>query len=220
MILTVVAVTELPPRGHYLAHEVGRLAGVSGPQIGQWARNGYIRSSQSEGAPRIYSFQDVAEAMVVHELRDHEVPYRAIKRTIGDTRERYGTDWPLTRAKLATAKGRVYAQDDEALYDIGARGWQQLQLNERHLARIVGLLQRGGWAARELPDLRHVEVDPDRLSGRPTIRGRRVPAEKVARLAGVPGGRATLAEDYDLSEDEIHDAERWWEAAQRFQEAA
>src|SRR2546430_17543574 len=64
MILIVVAVTQLPPRGQYLAHEVGRLAGVSGPQVGQWARNGYIRSSQSDGLPRIYSFQDVAEAMV------------------------------------------------------------------------------------------------------------------------------------------------------------
>jgi len=215
----VPSVTELPPRGHYLAHEVGHLAGVSGPQIGQWARNGYIRSSQSPGPPRIYSFQDVAEAMVVHELREAGVPYAAIKRTIKDLRERYG-DWPLTHAKLATAEGRVYARADKSLYDIGRRGWQQLHLDEGDLRRIVGLLQRGGWAARDLPDLRYVEVDPDRLSGRPTIRGRRVPAEKVGRLAAVVGGRAELVEDYGLSEDEIRDAERWWQAASRFDEAA
>jgi DNA-binding transcriptional MerR regulator len=55
-------IRELPPRGHYLASEVGRLAGVSGQSIGQWARNGYLRSSQSDGPPRVYSFQDVAEA--------------------------------------------------------------------------------------------------------------------------------------------------------------
>lgn len=219
MIMTVVSVVHLPPRGIYLAHEAGRLAGVSGPQIGQWARNDYIRSSQGEGAPRLYSFQDVAEAMVVHELRVHSVPYRAIKRTILDLRDRYG-DWPLTHAKLSTAEGRVYAHADAALYDIGSRGWQQLHINERDLKRIVGLLQRGGWAARELPDLRYIEVDPRRLSGRPTIRGRRVPADKIGRLASVPGSREALAEDYDLTEAEIHDAQRWWAVAQRYQDAA
>lgn len=36
---------------------------------------------------------------------------------------------------------------------------------------------------RELQDVTRIEVDPDRLSGRPTIRGRRVPVEKVAELA-------------------------------------
>jgi uncharacterized protein (DUF433 family) len=203
-----------------MAHEAGRLAGVSGPQMGQWARNGYIRSSQSDSLPRIYSFQDVAEAMVVHELRDRDVPYRSIKRTIDDLRERYGGDWPLTHAKLATAERQVYAEADEALYDIGQRGWQQLQFDERYLRRIAGLLQRGGWAARDLLDLTHIEVDPDRLSGRPTIRGRRVPAEKVAQLAQTAGGRTELVDDYELTSDEIRDAERWWDAARRFEEAA
>jgi uncharacterized protein (DUF433 family)/DNA-binding transcriptional MerR regulator len=188
--------------------------------MGQWARNGYIRSSQSDALPRIYSFQDVAEAMVVHELRDRGVPYRWIRRTIKDLRERYGGDWPLTHAKLATAKGQVYAEADEALYDIGRRGWQQLQLHKRDLRRIVGLLQRGGWAARDLPDLQHIEVDPDRLSGRPTIRGRRIPAEKVAHLAETPAGTTELFEDYQLTRDEVRDAKRWWNAASRFEEAA
>lgn len=61
-------ILEMSPRGYYLAHEVGWLAGVSGDRIGQWARRGYIRSSVSSVVPRVYSFQDVAEAMVVHEL--------------------------------------------------------------------------------------------------------------------------------------------------------
>ncbi len=69
------------PRGHYLAREVGQLAGVSGDMIGQWARRGYIHSSQSRAGeiPRVYSFQDIAEAMIVHELLEHEVSHREIK---------------------------------------------------------------------------------------------------------------------------------------------
>ena len=59
------AAKEMPPVGHYLAREAGSLAGVSGDKIGQWARRGYIRSSQRTHVPRVYSFQDVAEAMVI-----------------------------------------------------------------------------------------------------------------------------------------------------------
>lgn len=214
-------VTELPPRGHYLAYEAGQLAGVSGWTIGQWARNGYIRSSRSPGPPRVYSFQDVAEAMVVHELRDAGVSYPRIKTAIRELRQRYGSDWPLTRARLATSKGHIYDSADEALYDVSARGRekQQLHLEEDDLKRIAGLLERGGWAARDLPDLRNIEVNPDRLSGRPTIRGRRIPADKVARLAAVHGPQV-VAYDYQLTAEEIHDAQRWWAKASTFEEAA
>ena len=61
-------IRDMKPLGYYLAHEVGWLAGVSGDRIGQWARRGYIRSSVSSVVPLVYSYQDVAEAMVVHEL--------------------------------------------------------------------------------------------------------------------------------------------------------
>jgi uncharacterized protein (DUF433 family) len=158
--------------------------------------------------------------MVVHELRDHGIAYPRIKATIAELRERFGSDWPLTHARLATSAGDVYAEADQALYDIGKRGWQQLHVEETDLYWIVGLLQRGGWAARDLPDLQHIEVNPDRLSGRPTIRGRRVPAEKVARLAETEDGRASLQEDYRISAAEIHDAARWWQAASTFEAAA
>jgi hypothetical protein len=52
----VTTVVRMPPRGHYLASEVGQLAGVSGERIGQWSRYGYIRASQSDDEyPLVYS---------------------------------------------------------------------------------------------------------------------------------------------------------------------
>ena len=51
--------------GQFLAAEVGELAGVSGTTIGQWARWGYIRSSASDGEPRVYGVEDVGEATMV-----------------------------------------------------------------------------------------------------------------------------------------------------------
>ena len=61
------------PHGGDTAWEAGQLVGVSGQKVGQWARRGYIRSSVSDGRPRMYSFQDVAEAMVVHDLLERGV---------------------------------------------------------------------------------------------------------------------------------------------------
>lgn len=215
----------LPPRGHYLAHEVGRLAGVSGHTVGQWARRGFIRSSQSQTQPRVYSFQDVAEAIVVHELLDEGFSHQQIKTLIHALREHYG-DWPLTVAPLAVAEDPTAESTWKALllvYPEGPYEWARAGLQQTHvseLRRVAGELRRGGWATRNLPDLEHVEVDPDRLSGKPTVRGRRISVEHVARLAGQPGGRELLADDYDLRSEEIDDAVRWWRATEAYENQA
>ena len=95
-----------------------------------------------------------------------------------------------------------------------------LVLPKSDLVAIADDLSRGGWAARELPDLRFIEVDPDRLSGRPTIRGRRVAAELVAETAAESDGIETLRDGYGLTDEEITDAVRWWAQVRRYQEAA
>jgi uncharacterized protein (DUF433 family) len=209
---------QLPARGHYLAGEVGALAGVSGNRIGQWARNGYINSSQSDGPPRVYSFQDVAEAMVVHELVERNIPYREIREHIEGLRTRFGIDWPLTQSPIAhaTAGKRILTQEGEHLYRHG----QHLAIDVGDLRQILGLLNRGGWAVRDLPDIRHIEVNPNRLSGRPVIRGTRVPVSMVAQVAKRPDGIETLLEGFDLSDEEISDARRWWQATQEFERKA
>lgn len=215
-------VIQMPTRGRYLAWEAGQLAGVSGLTIGQWARRGYIRSSVDRAIPRIYSFQDIAEAMVVHELLERGVTHRDIKQAILELGDRYG-DWPLTDARLATIAGKsrakVIARESEGDYDIGRLGWQQV-IEPENLEKLRSQLRRGGWAVRALPDLEYIEVDPDRLSGRPTIRGRRIAAEDVAEIAGARRGVETLREDYELDEAEVADARRWWREVRRLEAVA
>jgi len=207
----------LPSRGSYVASEVGRLAGVSGQKIGQWARNRYIRGVPSEPGrfPLLYSYQDVAEAIVVHELLDLNATYRQIRLTTEQLRRRFGYEWPLSQAELATTPaGEIIAAADRALYDIGQRGWQQV--SPFALVQVVGLLHVGGWAARELGDLKHIQVHPRVLCGRPAIRDTRVAVCKVAQLARSSGGRRTLVTDYGLTCEEIADAARWWDATSAY----
>lgn len=214
----------MPPRGHYVAHEVGRLAGVSGGQIGQWAHYGYIRASQSEPGeyPRVYSFQDVAEAIVVHELLEQKVPLPVLRPVIEELRARYG-DWPLQHARLetVTAPGisvaSLLVRDGEQRLELGDHGWQLVESATVNPVKVSVDLSRGGWAVRNRDDIQHVEIDPDRLSGAPAIRGKRVPIATVIELAGSLTGEEILREDYDLDPDEILDAQRWWDAVSNYE---
>jgi uncharacterized protein (DUF433 family)/DNA-binding transcriptional MerR regulator len=211
-------VADQRPHGHYLAGEAGRLAGVSGDRVGQWARWGHIRSSRSAGDPRVYSYEDVAEALIVHELLELGASLPAIHRAVDRLRERDGAEWPLARhaRRLGAANGSVVEFEDDEAYDLGGPGAdEQGVLEVADLRRVHGCLERGGWAARLHPGLRHIEVHPDRLGGRPAIRGRRIGAQEVAEIAAVD--RDVLAAGYGLGDEQIDDAVRWWETVTGFE---
>jgi MerR HTH family regulatory protein len=111
------------PHGHFLAGEAGELAGVSGNTIGQWARWGYIRASQSDGDPHVYSVEDVAEAAMVHALLERGVRHREVRRAIARLKP-YGR-WPLSEASLATTPhGRIVLRENGGAYALSDRGWQ------------------------------------------------------------------------------------------------
>ena len=115
------------PHGHFLAGEVGELAGVSGVAIGQWARWGYIRASQSTGDPHVYSVEDVAEAAIVGSLLERGVRHADIRRAAAAL-TRYGP-YPLSEAPLATTPGPrplIVLREEEGCFALGDRGWQRI----------------------------------------------------------------------------------------------
>lgn len=224
-------VREMSPRGHYLAAEVGQLAGVSGNMIGQWKRHGYIHASrQEDDYPNVYSYQDVGSAMVVHELILIEgIDRDDILAAIRALHTLYGYNWPLLHGDLRIAdytsggdgEPSLLVVDEEGQpYDVSrAEMWQQVLASD-NIRSLAHDLRRGGWAARELGDLEHIEVNPNRLSGRPAIRGTRVFAQTAAALGGSASGRKSLHRDYGLSGAQIRDAVRWYERVQAYEVAA
>ena len=129
-----------------------------------------------------------------------------------------GTDWPLqsNATRLGAANGSVVEFLGDQAYDLGGPSLdEQGVLDVADLRRIHGCLQRGGWAARMHPGLRHIEVHPALLGGRPAIRGRRIAAQEVAELAAQD--RGVLHVDYGLDDEQIDDAVLWWETASGFE---
>jgi hypothetical protein len=133
------------------------------------------------------------------------VRHRDIRQAIQLLRDEYG-DWPLTHPRLATTNGTgasraaVLVEREGEHYDVGERPWQRV-VAIGNLRRMAEDLNRGGWVVGRIPDLEHVQVDPDRLGGRPVVRCWRIAAEDVALMAEAPGGMELLRRDYELTDD-------------------
>jgi DNA-binding transcriptional MerR regulator len=138
--------------GVFAPHLAGALAGVSGNRVGQWARRRLIRPTYYEGRPaNLYSFYDVAEAIVVHWLYDRGFEYEAVHNAIAKAREDHPS-WPLLHAPLGVAqhavegdpRGAIVLEKDRGVFvDTSARG-DQITLRPELLEDFARILRRGG----------------------------------------------------------------------------
>ena len=113
--------------GHLLAGDAGELVGVSGTTIGQWARRGYIRASQSAALPHVYSVEDVGEASIVASLLTRGVRHADIRAAIERLQD-HGP-WPLSEAILATTcepRPRIVLREGRTTLILTSRGWQAI----------------------------------------------------------------------------------------------
>lgn len=190
--------------GHYSAAEVARLAGVSPRRIGSWARYGIIPSVCER--PRVYSYADAGETVLVRYLVDQKFPTRKIRKIVENLRRDFG-EWPLSTAPLKHDGRLAVIEEGDDFYLDAADNPEQRVIAKTllDLKAVRAALENGGWVAYQTPR-KHIQVDPERLSGQPVVRDRRVSTETVANLAQRPEGLALLREDYELTEDEIRDA--------------
>jgi uncharacterized protein (DUF433 family) len=209
--------------GVFSPRRAGALAGVSGEQVGQWARYRLIRPTVYEGRPaNRYAFFDVAEAIVVHWLRDARFEYSQIHKAIAAARARHPW-WPLVHGQLGVARHTVEAEHDRGIIvqqmaqgdyvEVGRAG-RQVVLKPVLLDFAQDMLRHGGWIAY-VKHLDRIEVDPATLGGAPTLAGSRWPVERVARIAADEEGRAILREEYDLDERDVEQAVVWTKAADK-----
>ena len=217
------------PRGHYPLTEAAWIVGLRPRRISGWVSKGHACASQQGRPPLVFSYQDLAELLLIHDLlKNHSVPWQEIADTIEGLQEDHKC-WPLSRESLEETLSTIRAPRGKRsglvverggqVFQRRGRGWQQL-LNPKTLGLITDRLEHGGWAALLEPSIKHIAIDPDFYSGRPTIRGRRISAVDVATLAEDPGGETILLDNFRLQKVEIDDAVTWWRATQRARQNA
>jgi uncharacterized protein (DUF433 family)/DNA-binding transcriptional MerR regulator len=210
-------------RGVFSPRSAGALAGVSGDQIGQWARYGLTRPTIYEGRPaNRYAFFDIAEAIVVHWLRDQHFSYDEIHEAITAARVEHPR-WPLLRGHLGIARHTVESDRDRGVivqrtaggnYEEVGRAGRQLVLKPELLDFAQDMLRTGGWIAYA-NGLDRIEVDPTKVGGAPALKGSRWPIERIARIAADAEGRDILINEYGLDDTDVAQAVTWTKAAEK-----
>jgi uncharacterized protein (DUF433 family) len=209
--------------GVFSPRRAGALAGVSGDQVGQWARYGLIRPTVYEGRPaNRYAFNDIAEAIVVHWLRDQRFGYEEIHTAIEAARADH-PNWPLVHGRLGVARHTVEADRDRGVIvqrmlggeyvEIGRAG-RQIVLKPELLDFAQDMLRTGGWIAYAY-GLDRIEVDPTKLGGAPALRDSRWPVERIARIAADTEGRSILIHEYELEARDVDQAVQWTDVAEK-----
>lgn len=200
--------------GAYSPRRAGALAGVSGLTVGQWARRGLITPSVYQGRrTNLYAFNDVGETIIVHWLLSEGFAHAQIRSALDAVARDY-PQWPLLRAPIGIGRhhlddrGLIVVKHQSEYIDVTGRSPGQFVLKPQLLDLARDMLRRGGWIAHEL-HLESIEVDPLKLGGQPSLRGRRWAVPHVARLASDDEGRAILIDDYGLQPAEIDEASVW-----------
>ena len=189
--------------GHYTAAEVGRLAGVSGRRVGQWARYGIVPSISKR--PHVYSYADAGEAMLARYLVEQGFRPRDVRIIVQSLRDEYG-EWPLATTPLEHDGRLVVVKNGNDVCLSAVEAKREVNAGTLiDLNAVRNALARGGWVALDNPR-EHIEVNPERLSGLPAVRGKRIATATVASMAARAEGREALRDDFGLTETEIADA--------------
>ena len=204
----------------YNSREASHLSGLTPRRLGQWTRRGYIPSGL-DGGRRVFSYRDVAEAMAVRKLLEAGFDAVKVRRAVDYLRNDFG-EWPLQDAPLSRSdKGQWLVLEDGPLWDAASKvaGTGVIEEAVGRLLAVGEYLSKGGWAYVELGDLEHISVDPECMSGTPTIRGTRIEAMFVGKEARSEQGQRIL-EGYRLTPQQIEDAARWRDKALSYVQAA
>ena len=171
------------------------------------------------GEHHALSFFNLIELQVIAELRrEHKVPMSRIRTALQFLADNVWMAHPLVESELTvTPNQRVYIVHDGRRIDISAGGQWPLDAVIRNLLRrvhrgrrgIVTYFPRVNDPKIDSDEYFPVVVDPEVCFGRPTIAGTGIPTDVVAdRFLGGDTVKE-MAEDYDLSEEQISAALRF-----------
>lgn len=164
--------------------------------------------------PPTLSFWNLIEAHVLRSLRtDHAVSMDALRKAILYAQKSLGIDRLLLNQELRTDAGRLLLERYGQLIELSASGQLAMRrtFNE-HLARVV-------WDERKFPvrlypftssDVpiadRPIAIDAHVAFGRPVVALRGVTTGAIAERIDAGESAAELADDYDLSVEQIEEA--------------
>ncbi|UXA16741.1 DUF433 domain-containing protein [Mycobacterium sp. SMC-4] len=218
-MLAGMPVLNLLDRDVYLYSEVDRIVGLRPGTARRWI-NGYSRAGKHHDPilriePRDTEWAtwgEFVEARILKEYRE-EIHTRRLREAVSALRQEYRRDYPLAylqpylsvvdkdlTIRANDAEAQVVVRTGQSLLGEGWPVIQQSQLAED---------DKGMKFVAELPpdiDFPDIVVNPNRYSGLPTFRGRRVSVATIAGMVAAGEAPSDLAADYGLSLAQVENA--------------
>lgn len=173
----------------------------------------------AKGAPPLLSFWNLIEAHVLRSLRaEHGVSMDALRRAIQYAQRSQHSDRLLLSKELRTDAGRLLLERYGKLIDLSASGQLAMRrMFNEHLARVE-------WDEWQFPvrlypfvsgnsERRPVAIAANLAFGRPVIARAGITTAAIAERLDAGETAAEIAEDYDLSIDDIEEAALYERAA-------
>lgn len=227
-MLSHMSVVAMLDREVYVYAEVDRLIGLRSGTARRWV-NGYRRGGHfyepilrvSPRNTEWVTWGEFVETRILAEYRDKGIPTPRLRAAVDNLRKLYRLDYPLAHlSPYLVAEARELtiavggqpdaAKDNEARMVVRT---QQLLLSapSRSVIQYAALAEdeSGEKFVVELaldPDFPEITTSPGRLSGQPTIVGRRVAVATIAGMAAAGDRPEDLAADYGLSLDQVEKA--------------
>jgi len=170
--------------------------------------------------PPVLSFWNLIEAHVLRSLRmDHGVSLKDVRDALGYAERKLDIDRLLLRKELRTDAGRLFLDRYGELIDLSASGQLAMRkVFEEHLKRVEW--DEWKFPVRLYPFLsaettapRTIAIDPKIAFGRPIVARAGVSTAAIAERIDAKEQAAEVAEDYDLTVEEVEQAVLYERAA-------
>ncbi|MDN4595895.1 DUF433 domain-containing protein [Leifsonia virtsii] len=168
-----------------------KLSGATRAQLQHWRRTDIlVPEVRSTGRPLLYSFRDIAALRAFAKLR-HEASLQQIRKALNSLHAMDMFEHPSAYKLAREGDSIVLQRGDGEPVDLVRHPGQLLIAN---FEDILGEFENV--AGERVVDLRrpgrHLQVEPDRLGGWPTIEGTRIPFDTIADL--MSGGSMSPAQ--------------------------
>lgn len=204
-------------KGLYTPAEAARLIRQPVPTIRRWAF-GYQRAGKNH-APlfdrefmgdeslQSLSFLDLVELFLIDKFIKHGVPTEQIRAAAKNAAKELGKRHPFATMRFGAVGKRVVFLDDDGLVDAMDLQNEMLQIVEQHLRFFDFEFEevRRWWP---LGPEHSIVLDPRRMFGAPTIRGR-VAVQTILDYLQAGESATVVADLFGLDDSEIQDAILW-----------
>jgi uncharacterized protein (DUF433 family) len=223
--------TDLRSRPAYELAEAARYLKLPSPTLRSWVAGRAYPKAKGVGdfrplihppqkQPPVLSFWNLIEAHVLRSLRtEHGVTIKAVREAVEFAEKQLRIERLLLSKDLRTNAGRLFLDKYGQLIALPASGQLAMRLVfEEHLKRVAWdewkfPVRLYPFLSADTPAPRSIAIDPKIAFGRPIVARVGVSTAAIAERIDAKEAAAEVAEDYDLTVEEVEQAVLYERAA-------